>query len=151
MWKVSGLRGLSFPRFRLRARSRSTSATRYKLDRRDKATILFISKLFKSFFYFLVYLPYYNKISLHSMHKFHFSQFYGLTGYWLVFVKLWEFSLCGVCVCDYLAKEKSLMSTIITWNDLYWVALKEWKVSGLHGLSFPRFRLRVLKTRLSIN
>ena len=44
-------------------------------------------------------------------------------GYWLVFVKLLEISLCGIyCVCDYLAMEKSLILTIIASNDLFYVA-----------------------------
>ena len=37
--------------------------------------------------------------------------------------------------------EKSLMLTVVAWNDLFWVALRVCKISGLSGLSFPRFRL----------
>ena len=38
--------------------------------------------------------------------------------------------------------DKSLMLTVVAWNDLFWVALRVCKISGLSGLSFPRFRLR---------
>ena len=34
------------------------------------------------------------------------------------------------------------MLTVVAWNDLFWVALRVCKISGLSGLSFPRFRLR---------
>ena len=55
------------------------------------------------------------------------------------------------CGGDYLAMEKSLMLTIIAWNDLFWVALRVCKISGVSGLSFPRFRLRAPRARPSIN
>ena len=36
--------------------------------------------------------------------------------------------------------EKRLMLTVVAWNDLFWVALRVCKISGIGGLSFPRFR-----------
>ena len=44
--------------------------------------------------------------------------------------------------------EKSLMLTVIAWNDLFWVALRVCRISGLSGLSFPRFRLRTTQYKL---
>ena len=34
--------------------------------------------------------------------------------------------------------EKSLMLTVVAWDDLFWVALRLCKISGLRRLSFPR-------------
>ena len=36
--------------------------------------------------------------------------------------------------------EKPLMLTVVAWNYLFWVALRVCKISGISGLSFPRFR-----------
>ena len=44
--------------------------------------------------------------------------------------------------------EKSLMLTVIAWNDLFLVALRVCKISVLSGLSFPRFRLCTTQYKL---
>ena len=34
------------------------------------------------------------------------------------------------------------MLTVVAWDYLFWVALRVCNISGLSGLSFPRYRLR---------
>ena len=47
--------------------------------------------------------------------------------------------------------EKPLMLTVVAWNDLFWVALRVCKISGISGLSFPRFKHKLDLPRPSMN
>ena len=47
--------------------------------------------------------------------------------------------------------EKRLMLTVVAWNDLFWVALRVCKISGISGLSFPRFRHKAEGSHMSVS
>ena len=61
-----------------------------------------------------------------------------------------KYSYYTVCVWLF-SHGKSLVLKITFWNDSFWVVLQLYKILGLSGLSFPRFWLRALRARLSIN